>query len=241
MAMRPFFTVNVLLALYLGLALPRPAAAAEPNSIHAIYTLKRDGQPIGRVEETFQRNGARYRLTSEAKAESIAALFVKGPLRMISEGEIDANGLKPAKFERQRNNKTIIALFDWDAAKLTSTDNGAASTDALPAKTQDRLSAMYQFMFTQPRRTPIDMPMTNGKKPVKYVFGRGERSKLSTPAGSFDTLKTTRQSVAGDAESATDNSVEVWLAVKRKYLPVRLKIREDGALYEQDLVKLEIR
>lgn len=216
-----------------------PLAAAEFKRITAVYSLKRDGQAIGRVSETFERTGTRYRINSEAKAEGIAALFVKGPLRMISEGEVEPNGLKPLKFERTRNNKTVTATFDWAAAQLTIADNGSNSTESLIPGTQDRLSAMYQFMFAQPKpkRKRIEMPMTNGKKPAAYIFRTKGRQRIDSAAGSFETVRVTRERSSEAVDS--DDSVELWLATKRNFLPVRLKIREDGALYEQDLIKLE--
>lgn len=239
MAMRPSPTLKLLAsfgAVWLAIV-AAPLAAAEFSSITAVYSLKRDGQPIGRVTETFARTGKQYRISSEAKAEGLAALFVKGPLRMTSEGEIEQKGLKPLKFERTRNGKSITATFDWPAAQLAIADNGSNSTEALLPGTQDRLSAMYQFMFAQPKRKRIEMPMTNGKKPAAYVFRNTGRAKIDSAAGAFETVRMIRERSGEAADD--DDRVELWLASKRKFLPVRLKIREDGALYEQDLIKLE--
>lgn len=241
MAMRPTLILKSLLAFALVLLAGTSASvvAAEFTHVKAVYSLKRDGQAIGRVVEIFERSGKRYRIVSEAEAQGVAALFVKGPLRMVSEGEIDSNGLKPHKFERLRNNKTVRATFDWPAAQLSIADNGSNSSVPLAAGTQDRLSAMYQFMFMPPKRSRIDMPMTNGKTPAAYTFNSAGREKISSVAGSFDTLRMKRER-SGDT-AGDDDSVELWLATRRKFLPVRVKIREDGALYEQDLVTLETR
>lgn len=214
------------------------AIAAPPKSFKVEYSLKRNGQTLGRVTDTFTREGTRYRIESEAKAEGLTALLVKGPLRMTSEGEISAGGLKPQKFERVRNGKTSSATFDWSAARVTITENGSNTDEPLAAGTQDRLSAIYQFMFAPPKRAVTPMPMTSGKKPVDYVFERGKRERLTTPAGSFNTLKLTRQRATADSD---DDGVELWLAPTRNHLPVRIKLREDGALYEQDLLKAELR
>lgn len=236
--MRPSPTLKLLASVgVLCLAtLAAPLAAAEFSKITAVYSLKRDGQPVGRVTETYERTGKRYRISSEAKAEGLAALFVKGPLRMVSEGEIEQNGLKPLKFERTRNDKSLAATFDWRAAQLAIADNGSTSTEALLPGTQDRLSAMYQFMFIKPKAKRIEMPMTNGKKPAAYIFRNSGRERIDSAEGAFDTVRMTRER-SGEVDD--DDRVELWLASKRKFLPVRLKIREDGALYEQDLIKLE--
>lgn len=213
-------------------------AAPAPKSFKLEYSLKRDGQTIGRVNDTFQRDGLRYRIESEAKAEGLAAWFVKGPLRMTSEGEIGPGGLKPAKFERLRNGKTSSAAFDWNAARVKTAENGSDTEEPLAPGTQDRLSAIYQFMFAPPKGAIIQMPMTNGKKPVEYVFERGKRERITTAAGSFNTIKLTRKRLNA---SGGDDGVELWLAPARNHLPVRIKVREDGALYEQDLLKADLR
>ena len=233
-------TSNILkLCLALAVVLASASAfAAPPQSFRLEYSLKRDGQTIGRVTDTLVRDGARYRIESEAKAEGLAALFVKGPLRMSSEGEIGAGGLKPAKFERLRNGKTSSALFEWNNARVTTSDNGTSADEPLAPGTQDRLSAIYQFMFVPPKGASIPVPMTNGKKPVDYVFERGKRERITTPAGNFNTVKLTRKRVNADE---TDDGVELWLASTRNHLPVRIKLREDGALYEQELLKADLR
>lgn len=214
------------------------AAAPPPKSFKLEYSLKRDGQTIGRVSDVFIRNGSRYRIESEAQAAGLAALFVKGPLRMTSEGEIGPSGLRPAKFERVRNGKTSSAIFDWNAARVTTAENGSAGEEPLAPGTQDRLSAIYQFMFAPPRGATIQMPMTSGKKPVDYMFERGKRERITTAAGSFNTVKLTRKRLNAGGD---DEGVELWLVPSRNHLPVRIKLREDGALYEQDLLKADLR
>lgn len=214
------------------------AAVPLPKSFQLEYSLKRDGRTIGRVSDKFYRDGSRYRIESEARAEGLAALFVKGPLRMTSEGEIGPSGLKPVKFERLRNGKTTRATFDWNTARIKTAENGANTEEPLAPGTQDRLSAIYQFMFAPPKRAAIQIPMTSGKKPVEYVFERGKRGRITTAAGSFDTVKLTRKRVTASEE---DEGVELWLAPSRNYLPVRIKLREDGALYEQDLLGASLR
>lgn len=228
-----------LCAAFLTVLLGSAAAiAAPPKSFKVEYSLNRNGQTLGRVTDTFTREGTRYRIESEAKAEGLAALLVKGPLRMTSEGEINAGGLKPQKFERVRNGKTLSATFDWSAARVTITENGSNIDEPLAAGTQDRLSAIYQFMFVPPKGASIPVPMTNGKKPVDYVFERGKRERITTPAGNFNTVKLTRKRVNADD---TQDGVELWLASTRNHLPVRIKLREDGALYEQELLKADLR
>lgn len=239
MAMRPSYTLKSLLALGLLVLAGGSAAATGFNHVTATYSLKRDGQSIGRVVERFERSGQTYRIVSEAKAEGIAALFVKGPLRMTSEGEIESSGLKPLKFERLRNGKSVAAAFDWPAAQLSLSDNGSKSVESLVPGTQDRLSAMYQFAFAKSPRSGVAMAMTNGKKTAEYSFSSTGREKIATAAGTFETLHMRRE--ASGATANDDDSVELWLATRRKFLPVRVKIREDGALYEQDLIKLETR
>mgnify|MGYP001205299378 CR=1 FL=1 len=62
------------LALLLALAAAVPALAATPSRIEAEYRISSAGLVVGRVRETFVREGERYRIESITRSE--------GPLRI---------------------------------------------------------------------------------------------------------------------------------------------------------------
>jgi hypothetical protein len=114
---------------------------------------------------------------------------------------------------------------------------GRRETAPLEAGTQDRLSAMYQFMFLPAApSTGFAFPMTNGKKIEHYRYQASGSEQIETPIGKFETLRLVKE------READDNGVEVWLARDRNLFSVRLVIVEkDGTRYEQTIMRLEMR
>jgi hypothetical protein len=73
----------------------------------------------------------------------------------------------------------------------------------------------------------VSYTIADGKGLSRHVYKLVGRERIKVPAGEFDAIKAARQ--ANDRESA-----ELWLAVERNYIPVRLLVVEkDGTRYEQ--------
>ena len=101
----------VLCSLWMSAAL-----AAAPQQIAATYSLTKQGQKIGTITESFKQTEGRYQLESTTSAIGIYALFMKGKIRLISNGDVTDHGLRPRHFEHHRSAdpaKTIQADFDW--------------------------------------------------------------------------------------------------------------------------------
>lgn len=63
--------------------------------------------------------------------------------------------------------------------------------------------------------------MTDGKGVSTSVYEVAGREQLKTPAGEFETVKLARRKNNPD-----DRTSEIWLAVKRNYLLVRVLVTE---------------
>lgn len=215
------------------------AFAAPPSSVQLAYDIYMGGLKIGQIEETYTRVKDSYTLTSSTRAVGLLAIFKPGKILISSSGLVGPKGLKPLRFSDQReraesNNR--YAEFDWDVGQLTLIRQAQRTSVALPDGTQDRLSAMYQFMFLtlQPGAT-LDFPMTNGSKLDNYHYDVSNRQKLKTPAGDFDTLYIENQ--PGKGESKT----EIWLATEHHNLPYKMIITDaDGGKLTQVLSKFSI-
>jgi hypothetical protein len=91
---------------------------------------------------------------------------------------------------------------------------------ALPEGTQDRLSAMYQFMFLHlDNADSLDFMMTDGNKLDSYHYAIGSRQKLDTAAGSCDSLYLDSQAKPGESRT------EIWLSTQNK-LPCKMIITD---------------
>ena len=226
------------LLLLLALLATSLAQAAPPKSASATYNLFKNGQRVGIVSETFTRVGTRYHIESETKGIGVYALLAKGGIKLVSDGEVTKNGLRPGHFEHHRGNDTsklVSADFDWGKNTLTLNHDGKSESIPLQANAQDRLSIMYQFMFLPNKIKKLELYMTNGKSLERYQYILKAEEKLATPAGAMKTNHYFRQG------KADDDKVNLWLGTTKRNFPVRLVIDDnDGGKLEQMLTDLSL-
>lgn len=222
-------------------AAPMVAPAAPPEAVKTSYDLSRNNLHIAVVQESFEKNGATYRIVSESNPVGLAALFVRTRIKMESGGTVTAGGLRPNQFEYGRpddTSKNVSATFDWRAELLRMAFDGRKETLPLPQGTQDRLSLLYQFMFLPLDRLKlITFQMTNGRKIELYRYQVAGNEQIETRLGKMNALHLIKQREAGD-----NNQTEVWLAPERNFVPVKVLIVEsDGTRFEQVVTRLEIK
>lgn len=212
------------------------AIAAPPQQLTAVYHATRNGQPFANVTETFRQEAGRYKLESVTEGIGVYALF--GKRRMVSEGEVTAEGLRPMHFEQQQGDnvkKAVAADFDWAASTLAMKYRGKTASAPLEAGTQDILSYAYQFMFRLPQGDEVALPVTTGKKLRMYRYRVAERdAAVENAAGKFKAVHLV------NAEQ-TEEEKELWLGAEARHIPVRITMRdENGARIEQTLTSLHV-
>jgi hypothetical protein len=208
---------------------------AAPRQVELVYEATRNGQPFATVTETFRQENGRYRIESVTQGVGVYALF--GKRRLMSEGEVTEQGLKPSHFELHQGDndkKSLLTDFDWPQNQLNMQVKGKTITVPLEPGAQDLASFIYQFMFCPPVGEDVNMPVTTGKKLRSYHYRVTERDvTLDLPGGHFKTLHLV------DATPDGEDSKEFWLATDRHHLPVRLEMRDDkGAKIEQILTSV---
>jgi len=226
------------LIAYLMLCSAGAAFAATPDSIQATYDIYKAGIRIGQIEEMYRRDKDRYTLTSTTRAVGLFALFKSGKIVVSSSGLIDAQGLKPLVFSAEHEHKekdSRRAELDWDAKKFTLIYQEQRTVAALPDGTQDRLSAMYQFMFLPLQSPKLDFQMVNGNYLLSFHFDVSPGPTLKTPAGELSTLY-----LDNKAQAAKERT-EIWLATQFHNLPCKMVITDaDGGKITQILRKLDV-
>lgn len=210
-----------------------------PASIVLTHNVTRNGLHVAVVNEHFEREGDGYRIVSETAAVGLAALVQPRPAVITSTGRITDAGLRPERFDGARGSRDarrVNAEFDWQNRDLHLMYDGKDEKVALLPGTQDRLSAMYQFMFLDyAGRAELAFPMTNGRKLDRYRYTIASNVEIDTPIGRLSTVHLVKQREAGDSQT------EIWLAPEHRYLPVKMLIVEsDGVRYEQVMTSLEI-
>jgi hypothetical protein len=229
-----------LAAALLAVAIPCAAATPAPQAISAHYDMFRNGMHIAVMSETFEAKDGGYRIIRDSEAVGLLALFIREPLRVVSNGRLTASGLQPQFFEGKRNDadpRRARADFDWPAKQLTLTRDGRTNTLNLPPDTQDLLSCMYQFMFIELDKLPrFELSMTNGRKLDRFLYTINRGVEIDTPIGRMTTIHLVKQ------HRPDESGTEIWIAPQHRNLPVKMVIlEEDGARYEQVITKLEIK
>lgn len=216
------------------------AGSSLPQAISARYDVFMNGGRIAVMDETFEAKDGQYRIVSESHAVGLLALFVRRTLRVVSRGRLTGGGLAPQHFEGKRGDddpRQVRAEFDWEGERLKVTRKGKTQILPLPPRTQDQLSIMYQFMFLAPDRAQVlQLSRTNGRKLEQHRYTVRTGVEIETPLGRMATVHLVRQ------QPPDDDGVEIWLAPRHRYLPIKLLIlHENGARYEQVMTKLEIK
>ena len=150
--------VFTMLFVVIARAANSQSGQATPTSIKATYKVYKAGIWIGTIEEIFTREGDKYKIVSDTETAGPLRLFLRDQLTVTSQGTVDASGLKPNSYQFVRRNdqtKNISSTFDWNKHQLVSLRNGESESFELPTGTQDRVSAMYQFMFSIPRTIEV--------------------------------------------------------------------------------------
>lgn len=219
-------------------AAPDPVELAPPplNPLPARIDLRfkvRYGLASG--EQTMvwvNEGGQRYTLISVAEATGLAGILYHGKFVQTSRGRITSRGLQPEEFWDQRGDKRSSTQFDASQGQLTlSPAKGTPRHFKYEGEVQDVLSLFFHLALTAPPpEGKLTYTVFNGKKLRDYTYTVLGKTVVETALGSLRTLHLAR---LGDER---DGRFEVWLAVDRHYLPVRVMMSDD----KQNQVELNI-
>lgn len=230
---------KVRLLLWLLLCSAPIVSAAQPATrIQAKYEVLKGGVKVATINEIYSRTLDGYTLESNWKAVGMLAFFKPETIQVTSAGKVTEQGLRPLTYIHNRKidtKRNARADLDWDANRITLTDRAGVRTLPLPAGTQDRLSAMYQFLFVPLQNAAsYDLNMTNGSKISIYNFQLTPNQSVTVPLGTFKAL------YVASPKIAKENRTEIWLAVEHAYFPYKMVITEaDGGTLTQVLTSIK--
>ena len=201
----------------------QPPLNALPARLDLRYRLSY-GIASGQQTLVWVSEGDRYTLTSVAAATGVAGMFYRGQFAQTSRGRITPRGLQPQEFWDQRGKKRSRATFDAGQGQIVLVpDQGAPRQLSFQGEVQDALSLFFQFALTAPPSGEQQLVYTvfNGKKLSNYRYAVLGEVQLDTRLGALRTLHLKRADVG-------DGRFEVWLAIDRYYLPVRMQRSDEG-------------
>jgi hypothetical protein len=192
------------------------------------------GLASGEQTLVWVNEGEHYTLTSVATASGLAGIFYRGQFVQTSRGRITPTGLQPEEFWDQRGSKHSHATFDAAQGQIVLIpDQGALRHFSYQGEVQDALSLIFQLALTAPPSGgQLTYSVFNGKKLRTYRYDVLGEVLLDTRLGA---LRTLHLAWAGRG----DGQFEIWLAIDRHYLPVRVR-RSDEAGSEMVLSILSI-
>jgi hypothetical protein len=194
-----------------------------------------DGYIVGRSTYAWTVEDDAYRLVSDSETTGIVELFRPQRLNYTSEGRLTADGLRPVRFTMTRTRRGTTdrasAYLDWDTHQLTFGRPASPRTVALPEASQDIVSFILQLALNPPAPGRIRLPITNGTKFENYELEVFPQESIETPLGSLIALPLKQVRKPG-AES-----IEIWLAVEYRYLPVKVRFNDrEGQLSGEQVV-----
>ncbi len=214
-------------------------AAESPSRIQANYDVLKGSIMVATITETYTRTRDGYHIDSISRAVGLLALIKAETVHITSAGMLTAQGLRPVTFIHERKldtKRNARADFDWSANRITLTDRAGKRTLPLSAGIQDRLSAMYQFMFAELKNaSTLSFNMTNGSKVDDYSYLVTTKQSVTVPLGTFQATHLITPLLAGKSQT------EIWLAAEHANFPYKMVITEpDGGKLTQVLTKFNL-
>jgi hypothetical protein len=198
------------------------AAFAVPPSAHLHYKVMAQVKGMaltGEGDLLWRNDGHEY----EAKLE-VRAPFVRTRTQ-TSTGQITAEGLEPVRFS-DKNRGEQAAHFQRDKGTVSFSSNRPDAP--LLAGAQDRLSVMLQLgamIAGAPQKFPpgtgISVQTADTQEAQGWEFTVEGTEQLHLPGGSLAALKLIR-----NPRKEYDQKVELWLAPRMDYVPVRLRLTQ---------------
>ena len=212
------------------------ANAETPARIQADYDVLKGGIKVATISETYRRSGNNYQIESVTRSAGLLSLFKPEVITVTSTGTVTERGLKPRTFVQHRkldSERNTRADLDWESGRATLTNRNGVRTVPLPEGTQDRLSAMYQFLFLPLQGlTALDFYMTNGNKLDSYSYRISHDQSETVPLGTIKARYVSSLPVAGE------NLTEIWLASEHDNFPYKLVITDpDGGKLTQVITR----
>ncbi|MEO6856066.1 MAG: DUF3108 domain-containing protein [Rhodoferax sp.] len=223
-------------------ALAHATAFTFPEPVRLLYALDGEVKKFNyqaQGELLWTQDGQHY----EARLQINVPLL--GQRARTSTGSITPEGLAPLRFVDTWRKQVAV---DFDQAQHRASFSGDNPAVALEPAAQDQLSVILHIaglLAATPSRYPPGSTLalqTLGLHGAEvWVFTVDGAEKIQLPnatlgqAGTMDTLRLTRT-----PRQASDQKVELWLAPRMAYLPVRLKITQaNGDFIDQRLRGVE--
>lgn len=211
--------IRFLIALLTVLLSGAAAAGAPPARVEIRYDTYYGFIKVGVTRDVMEHDDKSYHLVSESRTVGLAAFFHQLVIRHEARGHVTPGGLEPVTFTETDNGKFKHGgRFDWGTHQAVLKDDHGSDAVPLHDNSWDLSSFSYTFAFNPPADGEMDVYLANGRRMSHFRYTVAGREKIDTGAGSLDTLHVTKVLEGGDTRA-----FDMWLAVERHYLPVKIR------------------
>lgn len=213
---------------------PLPAFDWPPSTrLSYVLTGYYRGEVHGFAQVEWLREGERYQVHLEVIVGLPVAPFMSR--RMSSDGRLGPEGLVPGRYDEV----TRIAWRPERAAAVTFEATGIRLADGRwhprPPGVQDTASQFvqmaYLFNLEPDRLTPgrtLALPLALPRRVDTWVYDILDEEWTDTPFGPLATIPLRPRPLPDRRDALT---AEVWIAPSLRFLPVRLRIRQDDETF----------
>ncbi len=213
---------------------PLPAFEWPPSTrLSYVLTGYYRGAVHGFAQVEWLREGERYQVHLEVIVGLPVAPFMTR--RMSSDGRLGPDGLVPWRYDEV----TRIAWRPERVATVTFDATGLRLADGRwhprPAGVQDTASQFvqmaYLFNLEPDRLTPgrtLALPLALPRRVDTWVYDVLDEESIDTPFGPLAAIPLKPRPLPDSRDTL---SAEVWIAPSLRFLPVRLRIRQDAETF----------
>jgi hypothetical protein len=196
---------------------------AMPNALTAKYSVYKGSMNLGDMNLSLTYSGRQFHYYKHTKATGIAALITKAKIVEKVDGAFAGNQIKPQNYyflqQTRKNSRVEKTRFNRNMAQ--GHYKNEKFNLKLPYGTLDRASLELALANDISHKKPtLTYNVMERGKLKKYVFARQGRETLTTPAGSFSTIK------VKVIRSGNKRSTMFWLAKELDYMPAKIVHRE---------------
>lgn len=207
-------------------------AELKPFEVHYKFTNNRVNIGVMKRRLVINEDNS-YSLISNTEPNKVVAWLVKDRINETTDWQYHQQRLRPLhyRFLQQggKRHRHIELRFDWDKQRITDLASDNQRHRKLPAQALDKQLYQLQLMLDlQQGVEPLSYTIIDEKKVRQYEFKRTAEETITTPIGSFASVKLVRQS--------GKRSTVMWCAKELDYLPVKIIHNES----ENNEMKLEI-
>ncbi|PWQ96347.1 DUF3108 domain-containing protein [Leucothrix arctica] len=209
----------------LSLLVASSTAMALPNAMSSVFDVSRNGLSLGYLKSTLTFKGNKYQYHKSTRATGFAKLLTGAKITEKSEGLFSGDRVIPTSYlydevvrKDQRLDKASFAK-----GRAVGAYKGKSYNLAVPANVLDRGILEMVVANDLNRKLPtLNYTVLDRGELKDYSFVREGSEKLTTNAGTFDTVKISVKRGDGSRETT------YWMAKQLDFLPVKMLHKEKG-------------